>query len=630
MAKFPPTNWSIKPLQEMGAFTINSKQNDLLIAALVAAEPSGEAQGSFQLVLGGMKSIDFSVPMVDVIPHPAFMNMELAAQLQPGINTHPRPNSTVTDWMDLKDLVASQDMEVVDGEGENVTEEFLKLLEKNQEGAALRWAISATSDPEKPLELRLQSLPVSLSKVKAVPAFMEASAAAVTLLQLPLGGDYFNSPNCLGPIPILFSSDLEATSSWARDSARIHEVCQQLYSRICQLEVLSIKEAVAYINSPRPGITKDTLSRDYTAEPATKKRRTGQDQDKDSTGSDLCSSLARLTVRNFIDLPTNLHGHAFNLLESGLSKQTWLKYKSGWNSFILYSKECEIEWFFPIQNSTIRGYIVWCASRGLTESTIKNYIAAISLVQVLNGHSKLDSTSDILCKLLLKGVKKNVPKLTSKHTRRAMTIPLLEILGHHISKENWSGLDKQAVWAASTVAFFTSARMGELLFTSSANSSKTLTWKNIFFYENRIMIKLDSRKNSYQGGLLDVFEVAKESYCPVTALIKLRDLVSVVDPDLKGFVFNFKNKPLTVAVFNNILKKCFHEICKNESDSITSHSFRAAIPTAIMKVGVDDYADTIKKWGGWNSNCYTLYTKLESGQKRVIFSKILDSLKSDN
>jgi len=627
MAKFPPANWIIKPLAEMGAFTIGAGSRELLAAALLAVEPSGEALGTFRIVLGGLKTIDFAMPLVDIIPHPSTMDLELSAQLQPGVNVHILPNSTVSAWMDLKDLVASQDMDVNDGEGESASEAFLKLLEQHQEGAALRWAVTATSNPEQPLELRLQSLPLSLARVKNTPAFMEATTATNTLLQIPLGGDYFNCKDCVGPIPLLYSNDQDATAAWNKDTAKAHAICQALYSRLVQTEVLTIKEAVAYVASPRPGLTKQPLARDYLEEPTAKRPRVDNNTNstQDTTGTCLCEHMTRLTVETQICLNEKYKPTATKLLKAGLSNNTWARYQTGWNNFTIYTRECEINWSFPIHVSIIRGYIVWCAARSLAASTIKTYLTAISFVQALNGHNRLDPNSDAICDLLLKGVQKICPsKATCSSRRRAMSIPLLEILGHKICTSSWSSLKKKSVWAACTIAFFTAARMGELLSKTVRVGSNALQWENVLILEDRAVIKLTTRKTEVQGGVLDIFEIPKASYCPFNALIKLKHEHDVLKINGPVFLEDCK-RALTMSRLNAILKEFYSPICSS-SDTISCHSFRAAIPTAVMNIGIDNHEDIIKNWGGWKSNCYSTYAKLSSGQKKFYFQKILTVL----
>jgi len=60
-------------------------------------------------------------------------------------------NCSASKWHDLRELVSSQDLEVVDPEGKEVTEEFLEAMDKIKDGdtpagAAWRWIIAVAKD----------------------------------------------------------------------------------------------------------------------------------------------------------------------------------------------------------------------------------------------------------------------------------------------------------------------------------------------------------------------------------------------------------------------------------------------------------------------------------------------------
>jgi hypothetical protein len=64
-----------------------------------------------------------------------------------------------------------------------------------------------------------------------------------------------------------------------------------------------------------------------------------------------------------------------------------------------------------------------------------------------------------------------------------------------------------------------------------------------------------------------------------------------------------------------------------EAVHITGHSFRAALPSAMANCPDIANESDVKLWGRWNSSAYKLYTRLTPRQKRVIFEKIMSSLK---
>ena len=73
----------------------------------------------------------------------------------------------------------------------------------------------------------------------------------------------------------------------------------------------------------------------------------------------------------------------------------------------------------------------------------------------------------------------------TKTARKVENPDLLKLLGHKISKTNWSQDSKQVVWGAFTMAFFGCFRMEELQVLhqneNAFSKDDTLLWKEILF-----------------------------------------------------------------------------------------------------------------------------------------------------
>ncbi len=86
---------------------------------------------------------------------------------------------------------------------------------------------------------------------------------------------------------------------------------------------------------------------------------------------------------------------------------------------------------------------------------------------------------------------------------------MLKILGHRLATSNWSPGSKQVVWTAAATAFFTSARMGELLSPDdfSYNPNSTLLWEQVDFRrDGGILLHIRAPKISKkEGDFLDLF-----------------------------------------------------------------------------------------------------------------------------
>jgi hypothetical protein len=222
---------------------------------------------------------------------------------------------------------------------------------------------------------------------------------------------------------------------------------------------------------------------------------------------------------------------------------------------------------------------------------------------------------------------------TNCNKRRVMTMPLLRHLGHRLRLSGWSQFTQQVVWSVCTLAFFTSARMGELLSPAEAgfDPASTLLWSCIKERaDGSFLVQVRLPKSATkEGEYLDVFPFNAFGCCPVAALKKLIHLnreAGRLDGAMPVFTF-MSGKFLTVGGLNNILKQLLADVVDPERDSISCHSFRAAVPSALSRFPDLASTDDVKGWGRWSSDAYQRYTRLKTDQKRGIFDKIMAVLK---
>jgi hypothetical protein len=228
---------------------------------------------------------------------------------------------------------------------------------------------------------------------------------------------------------------------------------------------------------------------------------------------------------------------------------------------------------------------------------------------------------------LLKGAKnmQMVEPPTKSNNRRVMTIHLLRLIGHKLRRTGWSESSQQTVWAACTVAFFTSARMGELLSTAEAHHdpTTTLTWACVqcrpdgsFLLHVRL-----PKSGQKEGEFLDVFPYDQHGCCPAAALRRHAELRRAAGGGgLSEPVFTFRSgKHLTMEGLNRILRQLLADVVDWSRHSISCHSFRAGVPSALAKHPHLMTSDDVKGWGRWSSDAYQRYTRLKVDQKRSIF-----------
>jgi hypothetical protein len=326
----------------------------------------------------------------------------------------------------------------------------------------------------------------------------------------------------------------------------------------------------------------------------------------------------------------DLAGGLTALIKSSLASSTWATYSSGWNSFKDFELYAKKNFELPLSKESVRAYVIWCITvRKLKASTVKLYLSSIRMAHTLLGQHSEDYSKDKLVSLLLTGAEHIEPP--KPKVRRAMTMDLLMILGHRIACSNWSKISKQVVWAACTVSFFCSARLGEILAAQrqSFDRGSTLTWQNVMFIDkNEAILFLPSTKTSARGDFIDLFPLPGSPCCPVTALKKLRDLHETqgggkVEKETPVFTFS-SGSFLTVNCLNNLLRDLLKDVMQEGADVISAHSFRAAIPSAIGAWPDKFQTSELKEWSRWRGSSFLLYCRSYRDQRRKLFEKIID------
>ena len=217
-----------------------------------------------------------------------------------------------------------------------------------------------------------------------------------------------------------------------------------------------------------------------------------------------------------------------------------------------------------------------------------------------------------------------------RNTRRVMTLPLLRHLGHRLKKSGWCKTTQQTIWTAATVAFFGSTRMGEILAQAEHcfDESSTLTWACVKYRQesNSFLLHIRLPKTgSKEGEFIDLFPYPASGCCPVAALRKhftMQQECGRGSPQHPVFIYP-SGKNLTPSGFNSSLRILLADICDFQRDTISGHSFRAAVPSALSRFSDLMSSDDVKGWGRWSSECYQRYTRLKTEQKAQIFKKIM-------
>jgi hypothetical protein len=212
---------------------------------------------------------------------------------------------------------------------------------------------------------------------------------------------------------------------------------------------------------------------------------------------------------------------------------------------------------------------------------------------------------------------------TKKKPKAVMSLSCLKILGHEIAKSDWSARKKSVFWAACTVAFFGSFRMGELLCpTDDSYSDDTLVWSDITFTGD-ISVTLNIRhpKSNRPGGeKIEVFRFPGHNCCPVKALRCLHNLRADSNPQTPVFALT-ASQYLCKRSLNDALKELLGRHFPEHA--LLGHSFRAGIPSALSAVPELVTSEEIQAWGRWSSQSYMAYAKHRHLSRKKIFEKFV-------
>jgi hypothetical protein len=329
------------------------------------------------------------------------------------------------------------------------------------------------------------------------------------------------------------------------------------------------------------------------------------------------------------DLGAPLSNEFAKLINASRASSTWSVYSTGWNSLKNFAIDLDITLQWPVDIEIVRTYVVWCISKkNLKTSTVKLYLSAIKMGHTLQGLTPVDYHKDKIIDMLMSGAANVEP--TPVKTRRAMNISTLLLLGHRIACTSWNKLSKQVVWAACTTCFFTSARLGEILASkpSDFDRKSTLCWTNVTFLDKEEMIiYIPSTKTSPKGEFIDLYPIPTHPCCPVAALRKLLVLQKEIGWRKDDPVFTFSSgRFLTTRELNINLKSLLGDLFSPGMNSITCHSFRAAIPSAVCAWPDKFDVKELQEWSRWKGSSYVTYCRSFRAQRRKLFNKIVSIL----
>jgi integrase len=226
----------------------------------------------------------------------------------------------------------------------------------------------------------------------------------------------------------------------------------------------------------------------------------------------------------------------------------------------------------------------------------------------------------ILVKTMLKG------KANTEEPRKqkiAMTPGLLLELKRFIIKCNLPLEDKMLIWAMATLMYSGSLRGGEIM----GEEDDEFDPRNILMEEDvriKVMKTGDGRRTKLVSCIIknpkelpgtinleiEMFKT-EGKFCPVAAVEKLRR--NRTGNKNKPFMTRKNGKIVTKKWLNGFLKKALAKMVDYENETVSSHSFRSGVATAMARCGYSD--EEIQRQGRWRSEAFLKYIRLGRSQR---------------
>ena len=234
MSSFRPKKWEVRYLKDMDSMeAAQMEEGEISMEALMAIAPAEGEEGSYRFLLAGPDNIRVHVAVDKILPGDNFKDMYIEAHMVVGDQLKLEKNSVCSKWMDIVDLVNSQDVEVVDYQGNDKSEQFLATLHNykkdaplSRSGICMRWLLGTVGDSKK-IKLIAQALPCSIDVIEANLSLREDHTLGILVEKFHIFYEAFDDMIASGPIPTFFSTRPDQTLEKLRDNPEFAFMCLQ-------------------------------------------------------------------------------------------------------------------------------------------------------------------------------------------------------------------------------------------------------------------------------------------------------------------------------------------------------------------------------------------------------------------
>jgi hypothetical protein len=166
-------DWNVEPYEDfdLAVATLANSDDAVAIELLAQLRPTGRILDNFRFAVNSQEMLDVELDFHQLLPTDSIKGYKLRYQYWPrDINI--RRNLTTSTWTDVLDLVASNNITILDQEGSGIPASEMRqildeLPDEGPEAAAIRWAVVVGEDGL--LKLQLQSLPSDAATLNGRP-----------------------------------------------------------------------------------------------------------------------------------------------------------------------------------------------------------------------------------------------------------------------------------------------------------------------------------------------------------------------------------------------------------------------------------------------------------------------------
>lgn len=319
------------------------------------------------------------------------------------------------------------------------------------------------------------------------------------------------------------------------------------------------------------------------------------------------------------NMPRRFIRAAVSAANNSLSVDTWRVYKC----VKKHVRECEEvikkKQKFPMSPGDVTIFVTYLLQKEtLKATTINSLLSALRTWHQEEGYYLSELPPEVIKTLLLGKGNLDAAIAREEGQRQPVYLEHLEVLKCFLELDEMKPESEKAlIWSVSTLAFWGSFRICELLpsQSNSVDPRYDLMYKNVRIVKRRvkgkkrkiILVDLKSPKegrSNTNNVTVEVFDNDSD-YCPVKAFEKYVENYGGLSR--KNACFRLRRTGLAYRQrrFNEELRKYFDPIVKY--GKVRGHSFRAGLSTLLAEKGFTE--KQIISMGRWSSSAYKRYVK---------------------